>query len=38
MTKAHHWDDALAALEVELTPEEVQQLEAPYVPHAVAGF
>ena len=38
VTKAHHWDDALAALEVELTPEEVQQLEAPYVPHAVAGF
>ncbi|MFJ9411345.1 aldo/keto reductase [Streptomyces sp. NPDC101393] len=38
VTKAHHWDDALAALDIELTPEEVQQLEAPYVPHAVAGF
>jgi 1-deoxyxylulose-5-phosphate synthase len=32
-TKMHHVDDAVAALEVTLTPEERAQLEAPYVPH-----
>ena len=30
--------DAVAALSIELTPEEVATLEAPYIPHAVAGF
>jgi aryl-alcohol dehydrogenase-like predicted oxidoreductase len=30
--------DAVAALDVRLTAEEVATLEAPYVPHAVAGF
>ncbi|WP_328473241.1 aldo/keto reductase [Streptomyces sp. NBC_00448] len=38
VTKAHHLDDAVASLEVELTDEEVARLEEPYAPHAVAGF
>ncbi len=37
-TKAHHLDDAVAALDVTLTAEELQSLEAPYTPHPVAGF
>ena len=34
-TKPHHLDDALAALEVNLTDEEVKHLEEPYRPHPV---
>ena len=37
-TKPHHLEDAVQALSVHLTPEEITQLEAPYVPHPVAGF
>ncbi|GAA0317970.1 aldo/keto reductase [Kineococcus aurantiacus] len=37
-TKPHHLDDALAALDLELTDEEVAELEEPYAPHEVAGF
>jgi aryl-alcohol dehydrogenase-like predicted oxidoreductase len=37
-TKPHHLTDAVAALQVELTAADVAALEAPYVPHAVAGF
>ncbi|MFE9692618.1 aldo/keto reductase [Micromonospora sp. NPDC005806] len=37
-TKAHHLTDAVAALELELTDDEVAALEGPYVPHPVAGF
>ncbi|WP_432570630.1 aldo/keto reductase [Kineococcus sp. SYSU DK005] len=37
-TKPHHLDDALAALELELTEQEVAELEAPYEPHEVVGF
>ena len=37
-TKPAHLDDALAALELTLTEEEVAALEAPYRPHAVRGF
>ncbi|PWU55086.1 alcohol dehydrogenase [Micromonospora globispora] len=37
-TKPHHLTDAVAALALELTDEEVAALEAPYVPHPVAGF
>jgi aryl-alcohol dehydrogenase-like predicted oxidoreductase len=33
-----HLEDALAALELDLTDEEVTELEAPYVPHAVVGI
>jgi len=36
-TKLHHLDDAVAALSLHLSPEEVAELEAPYVPHPVAG-
>jgi 1-deoxyxylulose-5-phosphate synthase len=35
--KPQHLDDAVAALELELTAAEMAQLEAPYLPHAVAG-
>lgn len=37
-TKMEHLDDAVAALSVKLTAEEIAALEAPYVPHAVTGF
>jgi aryl-alcohol dehydrogenase-like predicted oxidoreductase len=37
-TKPHHLDDAVAALSLQLTPEEIAVLEEPYVPHDVAGF
>ena len=37
-TKPHHLTDAVAALKVQLTAADVAALEAPYVPHAVAGF
>lgn len=37
-TKPHHLDDAIAALRVQLTPEEIQYLEEPYQPHPVIGF
>jgi aryl-alcohol dehydrogenase-like predicted oxidoreductase len=37
-TKLHHLDDALAAVGVKLSAEEIAALEEPYVPHAVVGF
>lgn len=37
-SKAGHIEDAVAALSLKLTAEEVQDLESPYVPHRVAGF
>ena len=37
-TKPHHLEDAVAALEIKLTPEEIAELEAEYVPHPVLGF
>ena len=37
-TKPHHLDDAVAAVGVTLTADEVASLEAPYTPHPVAGF
>jgi aryl-alcohol dehydrogenase-like predicted oxidoreductase len=36
-TKPHHLEDALAAVDVMLTPDEVSRLEAPYRPHPVRG-
>jgi aryl-alcohol dehydrogenase-like predicted oxidoreductase len=36
-TKINHLEDAIGALAVKLTPEEVAYLEAPYVPHPVVG-
>ncbi|HVW92924.1 MAG TPA: aldo/keto reductase [Devosia sp.] len=38
VTKTAQLDDALAAVELELTAEEVAAVEAPYTPRAVAGF
>lgn len=37
-SKLHHLDDAVAALSLRLTPEELAALEQPYVPHPVVGF
>jgi len=37
-TKPHHLSDAIAALEVQLTPEEIAALEEPYRPHTIRGF
>ncbi|WP_217597337.1 aldo/keto reductase [Cohnella sp. GbtcB17] len=37
-TKPHHLDDAVAALSLHLTAEEIARLEEPYVPHPVQGF
>lgn len=37
-TKLHHLEDAAAALDIELTSEEIARLEEPYVPHPVSGF
>jgi 1-deoxyxylulose-5-phosphate synthase len=37
-SRANHLDDAVASLDVQLTPEETAFLEEPYVPHAVTGF
>ena len=37
VTKPEHLQDAVAAVDLELTEAEVEALEAPYRPHAVAG-
>jgi aryl-alcohol dehydrogenase-like predicted oxidoreductase len=37
-SKPHHLTDAVATLEIALTDDEVAALEAPYVPHGIAGF
>jgi aryl-alcohol dehydrogenase (NADP+) len=37
-TKPHHLDDAVAAVDIELTGDEVAQLEEPYTPRRIAGF
>lgn len=37
-TKPHHLEDAVAALSVRLSAEEIASLEEPYVPHPVLGF
>ena len=37
-TKLEHLDAAIRALDVQLTAEEIQALEAPYKPHAVRGM
>jgi aryl-alcohol dehydrogenase-like predicted oxidoreductase len=38
VTKPHHLEDALAALELSLSEEEIARLEAPYIPHPIVGF
>ena len=37
-SKMGHLDDAVAALKVKLTAEEIAELEGAYAPHAVVGF
>ena len=37
-TKPHHLDDAVAALSVQLTPDEIRHMEEAYVPHTVLGY
>ncbi|MFL6540200.1 MAG: aldo/keto reductase [Chthoniobacterales bacterium] len=37
-SKTSHLDDAVAALNVKLTLDEIAQLEEPYVPHLVLGI
>jgi aryl-alcohol dehydrogenase-like predicted oxidoreductase len=37
-SKPHHLDDAVAALTLDLTQEEISALEEPYAPHPVSGF
>jgi len=36
-TKMDHLDQAIAALDIELSEDEVKQLEEPYRPHPVLG-
>lgn len=36
-SKPHHLDDALGALEIELSPEHIEKLEAPYRPRPVVS-
>jgi aryl-alcohol dehydrogenase-like predicted oxidoreductase len=37
-SKPHHLEDAVAALSLNLTPDEIAALEEPYVPHPIVGF
>lgn len=37
-TKISHIEDAVAALSIKLTPQEIALLEEPYVPHPVIGI
>ncbi len=36
-TKTSHLEEAVGALPVKLSPEEVSYLEEPYVPHPIMG-
>jgi aryl-alcohol dehydrogenase-like predicted oxidoreductase len=37
-SKPHHLTDAVAAVSLKLSAEEIVALEEPYVPHKVTGF
>ncbi|MGW9026773.1 aldo/keto reductase [Streptomyces sp. NPDC055722] len=37
VTKPHHIDDAVAALDLDLTDKEIEALEEPYRPHPIRG-
>jgi aryl-alcohol dehydrogenase (NADP+) len=37
VTKPQHLSDAVAAVDLELTDAELDELSAGYVPHAIAG-
>jgi aryl-alcohol dehydrogenase-like predicted oxidoreductase len=36
-SKLAHLDDTIAAIDIQLNEEEIQRLEAPYVPHPIVG-
>jgi aryl-alcohol dehydrogenase (NADP+) len=36
-SKMRHLDDAIAALQLELTPDEIKRLSDPYTPHRILG-
>lgn len=38
VTKPSHLADAVAALSLDLSGDEIATLEAPYIPHAVVGI
>jgi len=38
VSRLEHLDDALAAVHLELSDQEIERLEAPYRPHPVRGF
>jgi aryl-alcohol dehydrogenase (NADP+) len=38
VTKMQHLEDAIAAVDLKLTAEEIASLEEPYTPHPVVGF
>ena len=37
-TKSQHLPDAVAGLEIQLSDDEIRQLEEPYGPHVPTGF
>jgi aryl-alcohol dehydrogenase-like predicted oxidoreductase len=37
-SKPNHLEDAVGALSIKLSPEDIEALEKPYVPHPIAGF
>ncbi|HYI97344.1 MAG TPA: aldo/keto reductase [Bryobacteraceae bacterium] len=37
-SKPHHLDDAVAAISLKLTEDEINFLEEPYIPHKIVGF
>lgn len=37
-SKINHLEDAVAALDITLTDDEIERLESPYIPHGIAGF
>jgi 1-deoxyxylulose-5-phosphate synthase len=37
-TRLHHLDDAIAAVSLQLTPDEIRHLEEAYQPHPVLGY
>ncbi|MFL6174962.1 MAG: aldo/keto reductase, partial [Marmoricola sp.] len=37
-TKEHHLADAVAAVNLQLTDDEIEALEAPYTPRLPSGF
>lgn len=37
-TKTSHLEDAVGALSLTLTPQEIMFLEEPYTPHPIIGF